>query len=221
LRPASKAPPRTRHSNDKETLDVKRRVCIALTSVAAVFCGGILLAGAAGQAEEGAAAPGQYKIGIVDIEEVFKNYGVQKTEYEKLRGERDSRQAELDKIEAEVKKLREKYDAEKESMTGDVRSALEEDINTKSLRWRSEFERLQKEIDIKEKNLLTRLMESIHTAIQEVGAKENFHLILEAGQAGRSGVLYSSPTLSITGKVVDYLNRVKVEGEAPKRSKAE
>lgn len=166
------------------------------------------------------APQGQYKIGVVNLKEVFDGYELQKSEYAKLKTDRDQRQTELDAIENKVNSLKSKYDAEKDKMSETQRTELEETINAERLRWQSEFKRMQSEIDLKEKNLLTRLMDNIHTAVQELGTKENYHLILEAGEAGRSGVLYSSSTLNITPKVIVYLNNMPADQNAGKKAEA-
>ena len=50
-------------------------------------------------------------------------------------------------------------------------------------------------------------MADLVKAIEEVGAEGNYHLILEADPETRTGVMYHSPTLNMTQKVVDRLNR--------------
>ena len=83
-------------------------------------------------------------------------------------------------------------------------------------RYKAEFKRAQEDIDRQEKKLLRDLLEDIHLAIQEIGLKNDYHLIFESGAnnasnlAGRTGgLLYSSTTLNMTQRVIDHLNEKK------------
>ena len=152
------------------------------------------------------AAPGQYKIGIVNVKEVFDAYQKQKEEYKKLQTDRDTKQKDIDALSERVSKAKEKYEAEKTKMPEAERDALEEQIQADFSRYQAEFKRLQQDIDRREKKMLDDIFDAIHKAVQEVGAQGDYHLILEAGVGGRSGVLYSSPTLNMTTQIIDYVN---------------
>lgn len=164
----------------------------------------LLVAGAA-WAENGT-TPSQYRIGVVNIKSVFDAYERQKAEYKKLESERDIRQKEIDKLSEKIEKAKEQYDKQKDTMSDTQREALEIEIETDFGKYKAEFDRFQTEIDLREKRLLEDLFQDIRTAVQEVGAQGNYHLILEGGESGRTGVLYSSPTLNVTGQVVDHIN---------------
>lgn len=93
------------------------------------------------------------------------------------------------------------------------RRELEETIETAVSRYRKLFELAQEDIDRQEKKLLREVFDEIDVAIQEVGAKQNYHLIFESGEGnptslpGRTGsLLYHSTTLNMTQRVIDHLN---------------
>lgn len=148
----------------------------------------------------------QYKIGVVNVKDVFDQYDRQKKEYAALRAERDAKQKNIDTladtIEAKKKTAREKGD----SMTEEQRRAAAAEIDGLVRQFEADFRKLQGDIDSLEKLLLERVFKDIHKAIAEVAAKENYHLVLESGEGTRSGVVFSSPTLDITQKVVDHLH---------------
>ena len=154
-----------------------------------------------------------FRIGVVNTKEVFDNYERQKEEYEKLRKARDEAQKPIDELSTQITSDKEHYDAEADNMEDDERRALEEKIEAAMTRYKAEFDRAQVDIDRQEKKLLRNVLEDIHFAIQEVGAKHNYHLIFESGQDNASslaartgGLLYSSSTLNMTQRVIDYLN---------------
>jgi len=159
---------------------------------------------------------GEYKIGVVDTREVFDNFDKQKVEYDKLRAAVKKAQDPIDALSVQITEDRARYNAEKDTMLEEDRKALEEVIESAVTRYRAEFKRAQEDVDRQEKKLLRNLLEEIQVAIQEVGLKEDYHLIFESGQnnasgiAGRTGgLLYSSTTLNMTQRVIDHLNEQK------------
>jgi outer membrane protein len=147
-----------------------------------------------------------YKVGVVDVKRVFDNYERQKKEYALLQDERDKKQAEIDKLSDKITEQKDRYDKERDSMSDSEREALEEQIESDYTKYKADFKRLQEDIDRREKKLLETIFEDIHLAVQEVGARGDYHLILEVGQPGRTAVLYHSTTLDSTQQVIDHLN---------------
>lgn len=147
-----------------------------------------------------------YKIGVVNMREVFQQYNRQKTEYEKLKADQQAKQAEIDKISNEIEAEKKEYDAQKATMTPEQLEQKELAIKSKFSTYQAEFKKLQDEIDLKERKLLKDLFQEITTAVQEVGQAENYHLILEAGSDGGNAVLYYATPLNLTSKIVEHLN---------------
>lgn len=147
-----------------------------------------------------------YKIGVVNVKDVFDKYERQMHEYELLQTEKDKKQAKIDILSEKITKQKDRYDAEKDTLSDEEIEKLEEEIESDYSRYKSEFKRLQEDIDRREKKLLEAVFEDIHTALQEVGLRDNYHLILEGGKSGRAAVLYYSTTMNMTQKVIDHLN---------------
>ncbi len=152
-------------------------------------------------------AGGAYKIGVVNLKEVFDSYEKQKAEYKTLETEKDTRQKDIDVLSAKIEKAKGDYDKRKETMPEDERTKLEEQIEADYGVYQADFKRLQQEIDRKERRLIEELFEDIRKAVSEVGAQGNYHLIFDSGESGRSSsVLYYSTTLNMTQRVIDHLN---------------
>ncbi len=171
----------------------------------------LLVASATAWAADDAPAA-NYKIGVVDMKQVFDSYQKQIDEYAKLRVKRDDMQKPITALGDQITADREKYEKDKGTMAEDAKRALEEQIEGSATKWKAEFERAQQDIDRQEKKLMRDLFEEIYTAIQEVGAQGNYHLIFENGDSGSvmpgrpGGLLYNSTTLNMTQKVVEHLN---------------
>lgn len=150
-----------------------------------------------------------FKIGVVNMREVFQAYDRQKSEYAKLKEAQEAAQANIDKISDEIEAAKKDYDANKSTMTPDEREQRELSISSKLSEYQAEFKKLQDDIDLKERKLLKDLFQEINTAVQEVGQAENYHLILEAGSDGGNAVLYYATPLNLTSKVIEHLNGKK------------
>lgn len=169
----------------------------------------LLLAGTAGFAADDP-APSSYKIGVVDMKQVFDSYKKQIDEYAKLRTKRDEMQKPITALGDQINADKEKYEKEKDKMEQGAKRALEEKIESNATKWKAQFDQAQQDIDRQEKKLMRDLFEEIYLAIQEVGAQGNYHLIFESGGndgvSRPGGLLYSSTTLNMTQKVVEHLN---------------
>jgi Skp family chaperone for outer membrane proteins len=154
----------------------------------------------------------EFRIGVVNLKEIFDNYQKQKDLYADLHKRRDEMQQPIDTLSAEITKDKERYDKEKDTMADAERRSLEEKIEAAVTKYRAEFERAQQDLERQEKKLARDVFEEIFLAIQMVGAQGNYHLIFESGEAalpvpGRAGgLLYSSSTLNMTQRVIEHLN---------------
>lgn len=157
-------------------------------------------------APRAARAEGEYKIGVVNLKEVFDSYDKQKDDYKKLENEMKELQKGVDEMSETITKATDQYEAEKDSMTEEEREALQESIESDYSRYQAEFSRRQKDLERRQNRVADGILKDIRAAVKELGSAEEFHLILEAGKNAPTGVLYFSTTLDMTQKVVDYLN---------------
>ena len=151
------------------------------------------------------AQPSQYKIGVVDLKEVFDGYNKQKAMYQQLEAEKTQLQGEIDKLSAQITDAKERYDAQKDSMTEEARAQLEEQIEADFTDYQTKYKAHQSTISRKEERLLEELMKDIRQGVEEVGAEGNYHLVIEGG-GPPSSLLYHSSTLNMTQRVIDHLN---------------
>jgi Skp family chaperone for outer membrane proteins len=143
-----------------------------------------------------------YKIGVVDMDEVLKQYNKLKTQLAALEAETSKLQKDLNaKADALAKKidgLKSAPEAERELHGDELRSEYRNIMADK--------QRMQGELDDKVARLRVRTRQDIIKAIQEIGAAENYHLILEGDADGRSTIIYFAGPMNITGKVIEKLN---------------
>lgn len=159
---------------------------------------------AAAQSAQGNSS-GQYKIGVFDRKVVMEGYKKVEVEYNKLQEEVDERQKEIDKLSAQINKAKEDYEEIKDSLSTEERAEREAEIQNNYREYQSKLQTQQAEIDTKERLLMKKVFSEIDKAVEKIGNEQGYHLILEGG-AARTAVVWHSPTIDISQKVVEVLN---------------
>jgi Skp family chaperone for outer membrane proteins len=173
-------------------------------AVTSIFALGICALPA--RAAEGTAVPTtsstDYKIGVVDVEEVLSKYGKLDAEAKALKAERDRLQSEVDTksdaLTKEMEALKAAPQAERETKG--------EEIQKKIRDFRADFQRMDGELEDKRMKLFARTRQDVIKTIQQIGSEENFHLILQGDSNGRSTVIYFATPINITSRVIEKLN---------------
>jgi outer membrane protein len=147
-----------------------------------------------------------FKIGVVNIKDVFDGYQKQKDRYAALEKERVEAQVPIDEMSAKIEADKKRYDENAANMSEAERRELRDSIERAFTEYQTEFKRRQDEIDRKEKRLAEEVFADIYKAIEEIGLSDNYHLIFEAGVPGRTAIPYYSTTLNMTPRVVQHLN---------------
>jgi Skp family chaperone for outer membrane proteins len=166
-------------------------------------------AAAGGQQPAGAgaaSAQAPYKIAVVNRKEAFDAYERQKTEWQRLEDEKNKRQADIDALSKKIEEDKKRYEAGT-GMTQEQKDQLKEQIEADFRKYQNQFRDAQSEIDSKSRKFFAQMMEEIDQAIQEIGAQENYHLIMECDRKAATSVIYFSTTIDITPKVIAHLNR--------------
>lgn len=149
---------------------------------------------------------GEFRIGVVDLEAVFENYDKQKERYAGLVKEKDKLQGPLTELAEKIEKDKERYDNGKDSMSESELKALEDQVQSDFSRYKAEVQRSQEEIDRQEKRIVEELIQDIQLAVEEVGAKEKYHLIFDGAKNAKNNLLYFDTTMNMTPKVIAHLN---------------
>ena len=144
-----------------------------------------------------------FKIGTVDVEEVFASYPGVDDVRKKLKDEREAFQGEIDKRKEEIARLEKDYqsadklsDAEKDRREAEIsykKDLLAEFIDDSNKKLTALKEELTKPIYIK-----------IATVIQRVGAEKGYSIILKKSS---DSVLYTDKEIDITKDIVQKLKK--------------
>ena len=147
----------------------------------------------------------QYRIGVVNRKQVLDKYAKVKDEYKKLQAKVDAEQGDIDKLSKKIEDMKKEYDDQKGSMTPEQKATKEADVQKEYGEYKSLLDKKQREIDADEQLLMRTVLSEIDQVVSKIATEQGFHLVLE-GSSSRGGVIFYSPTIDITQRVVDALN---------------
>lgn len=150
---------------------------------------------------------GGYKIGVVDIQVVVRDYKKREQEYQKLQQEVNERQKEIDSLSTEIEGMKEQYKQKQESgASSEELFELESRVETRYATYQSQLSILQREIDRMEAEVLEAVFSDIEKAITEYANSNNYHIILNGRGGPRGTVLYHAPAVDVTSDILTKLN---------------
>lgn len=137
------------------------------------------------------------KFGFVDLAKVFDEYQKTKDFDKSLEGKGAAKQAERDKLVAEVKKLRDEAELLSAKAKDDKQAVIDEKI--KSLQ---EFDRVTRDDLRRERDTMVReILKEIDTVLQDFGKKGGYTYVFNDRV-----LLYKLPENDLTAQVVTTLN---------------
>ena len=150
-----------------------------------------------------------FKIGVVDMQKVMKDYNKREAKYSALEAEVKALQAPIDAMSAQITKMKEDYEEKAKPENNAVPSEMLE-LETKIRRQHGEYEAAlrqnQLKLDEMEAEVLKEILNDVNTTLRSIGEQENYHLILNARGGAAGSVVYHSATIDITTKVLARLN---------------
>lgn len=148
-----------------------------------------------------------YKIGVVNMQQVMEKYEKRKSKYEELQKKVDTLQKGIDARSEKIKGMKDDYEKRKKDLTAAQLVELETKIKADYSDYQNELTKSQQEIDAMENLVLGEVLKDIQEAIKSVAEAGNYHLVLNSGGGPRDAVLYASSTIDMTSKIIEHLNK--------------
>lgn len=159
----------------------------------------------AAMAQEASGA--QLRIAVVNLQEVIEQSDARKAKYADLEKLRATLQTDLDALAAKIEKAQKDFEASATKLGEDERIERKTQIETDITNWKAEMEKRQRQVDTEEKKIMKEVFDKVDATIKAIAEKENYHLVLRAGALPSGSVLYYSPTVDITSKVLGEINK--------------
>ena len=142
-----------------------------------------------------------YKIGFVNTERILRDAPISVRAQKKLEKEFQGRETELQKLGKQGREIQAHLEKEGVTMSESDRQKKERELANLN----REFQRLQREfredLNLRRNEELAQVQEKARKAIQSLAENEKYDIILE------TGVVYVSPKIDITDKVVKVLEK--------------
>jgi len=176
--------------------------------LATILC---LVGLAAGGSARAQSAPGAAptKIGIFDPDTLWKLTEVGKKFNQDLTDARDKLQGNIDKKQAEIDALKDKL-RQQQGLSDDKAAQMQRDIQTRAIELNRLTDDATREMKVQLNDTQNKFQQMLVATIEAYGKEKNFMLILEKGAA-----VYNSPAIDITQDLIQKFNGLHKAAAAP------
>lgn len=150
-------------------------------------------------------AQAQAKIGFVDMQKAIQTTAVGKKAKDELEKEFNKKKKELEKKEADLKKMGEDLEKKKSVLSEEALGKKQAEFQEEMLKYRDVVGKSQVEIQKKERDLTSPILEKMKKVISKVAKDGGYSLVLENSQM----VLYADQGADLTDAVVKAFEKEK------------
>jgi outer membrane protein len=158
-----------------------------------IFLGlAIALAGFAAGAQE-------FKVGVVNLDRIFREANSAKTAQTKLEQEFSKREKELGELAAQLKTLSDKFEREAPTLAESQRTTRQRQLVDQDRTFQTKRREFQEDLNARKNEELQQVIERANKVVKTLAETEKYDLILQES-------VYVNPKHDITDKVIKALN---------------
>lgn len=154
----------------------------------------------------GFAAHADVKIGFVDMQKAIQETDAGKKAKKDLEDDFNKKKKELEKREADIKKMGEDFEKRSMAMNEEARAKKQQEIQMEMRKYQEIAGKSQVEIQKRERELTQPIITKLRSLIEEIAKKEEFTAILEKSE---QSVMWSKADLDITDRLIKDYNKKK------------
>lgn len=143
------------------------------------------------------------KVAVIDVNKVMNESEVGKSARKKMEDRYEELKKKIDVRNEEARKMKEEMDKQKILLGKEKMKEREEALNAKVAELRQLTQEAEKEMQNRQGELTREVLKIVQGQWEKVVAQEKIDLLLEKS----SVVVYSNPSLDITSKVLDLVNK--------------
>jgi len=144
------------------------------------------------------------KIAYVDLQKVMMESEKGKEAKKNLSDELDKRKKEVTQRQDELQKMKDALEKQTATITPEARAEKEKQYQAKVKDYQRITSDYQTELQQKDQELTQRILKDIDEIVKSIGDSDKYTLILERSH---SGILYATPGIDITDKVISQYNQ--------------
>lgn len=144
-------------------------------------------------------AKAQVKLGYIDMQKAIQETSVGKKAKRELEKEFNAKKAELQKKEGDLKKMSEDLEKKSAALSDDARAKKQQELQQEMLKFQREVGESQLNIQKKERELTSPILEKLQAAIEKVAKDGGYTMILEKSE---QSVIWAKKEIDLTDAVV-------------------
>jgi outer membrane protein len=144
------------------------------------------------------------KVAYVDLQKALNMSASGKAAKEKMKVKFKDYDADVQKKQEELKKLKEDLEKQAMLLSSDARAAKERDYQQKVKDYQRLTKDIQEELQRTDADYTRKILEEIFKVVQQIGKQEGYTLILEKTE---SSILYASDGIDITDRVIQAFDK--------------
>lgn len=149
-----------------------------------------------------AAGAQEFKIGIVNIDRIFREASSAKAAQAKLEQEFGRREKELGDLGTQLKTLADKFEREAPTLSESQRTARQKQLVDQDRDFQRKRREFQEDLNARKNEELQQVIERANKVVKMVAETEKYDLVLQEA-------VYANPKHDITDKVIKALNASK------------
>lgn len=142
---------------------------------------------------------------FVNLQRVMLESDKGKEAKNSLTGEAEKLKKSLDNKQDELQKMKDAIEKQGATITPDARAEKEKQYQIKLKDYQRLYNDYQTELQQKDGEFTQKILKELEEVVKIVGERDKYTIILEKNQAG---ILFASPTIDITNKVISLYNEM-------------
>ena len=144
----------------------------------------------------------EFKIGIVNIDRIFREANSAKAAQAKLEAEFGKREKEITDLGAQLKTLADKFDREAPTLAESQRTVRQKQLVEQDRDFQRKRREFQEDLNARKNEELQQVIERANRIVKTVAEAEKYDLVLQEA-------VYANPKHDITDKVIRALNAAR------------
>ena len=139
------------------------------------------------------------KIGYVDMQKAIQEVAAGKKAKKELEDEFNKKKKELEKREADIKKMGEDFEKRSMAMNEESRMKKQQEIQVEMRKYQELAAKSQMEIQKRERELTQPIVTKLRKILEDIAKKEDFTVILERSE---NAVMYAKKEIDLTERLI-------------------
>jgi outer membrane protein len=141
----------------------------------------------------------EFKVGVVNLDRIFREANSAKTAQTKLEQEFSKREKELGELAAQLKTLSDKFEREAPTLAESQRTTRQRQLVDQDRTFQTKRREFQEDLNARKNEELQQVIERANKVVKTLAESEKYDLILQES-------VYVNPKHDITDKVIKALN---------------